>query len=204
MSEMSQKLIEKGYLKTDVVIDAFAEISRMEFVSDKYRFAASADMPLAVWYGQTTPAPSVVAFMLELLQPARGHRILSVGYGSGWIITMLAFIVGAEGHITAIDTLADHKASVEKDITKFNFITRDTIVDLHVVTSAQDIDATQRYQRIIVINPELWHLYEYMTLLENDGVMVAPIDNVIYYFNKRENVQDNVEARFDSIKFLPV
>ena len=36
------------------------------------------------------------------------------------------------------------------------------------------------------------------------GVMVAPIDNVIYYFNKRENVQDNVEARFDSIKFLPV
>ncbi len=204
MSEMSQKLIEKGYLKTDVIIDAFSEINRLEFVSDKYRFAASADMPLAVGFGQTTPAPSVAAFMLELLQPARGHRILVVGYGSGWIVTMLAFIVGAEGHVTAIDTLAEHRLSVEKDVTKFNFITRNNSVDLRLVTSAGDIDATQRYQRVLVVNPDLWHFYDYMTLLENDGVMVAPIDNVIYYFNKRENVQDNVEARFDSIKFLPV
>lgn len=204
MSEMSHKLIERGYLKTDRIIDAFAEIDRTEFVSDKYRFAAAADMPLAIGFGQTTPAPSVIAFMLELLQPMRGHRVLVVGYGSGWLITMLAFIVGASGHVTAIDTIADHKAAVEEDIAKFNFVTRDAIVETRLATSAQDIDATQSYQRIIVINPELWQMYDYMTLLKDDGIMVAPIDNVIYYFSKRANDQDNVEERFDSIKFLPV
>ncbi len=138
------KLIEKGYLKTDVVIDAFAEINRLEFVSDKYRFAASADMPLAVGLDeQHQRSFRSGIYVGRLLQPAWSRHVLVVGYGSGWIVTMLAFIVGAKGHVTAIDLLAEHRASVEKDVTKFNFITRSNIVDLRLLESAQDIDPAE-------------------------------------------------------------
>lgn len=204
MSEMANKLIHRGYLKTDAIIDAFSEINRSEFVSDKFRMAASSDIPLSIGYGQTSPEPSVVAFMLELLRPGKGHSVLVVGFGGGWIITMLAFIVGAEGRVMAIDTINDLKVMAEANIAKFNFVMRDKIVALKVVSDASDIDMSQHYDRIMVINPALWDMCDYYKLLKIDGVMVAPIDNVIYYFNNRGSDEENIEERFDSMKFLPV
>lgn len=204
MSEMANKLIHRGYLKTDSIIDAFSEINRAEFVSDKFRVAALSDIPLSIGFGQTSPEPSVVSFMLELLRPGKGHSVLVVGYGGGWIITMLAFIVGSDGHVTAIDTINELKSNTEENIAKYNFTTRDRIVNLKLISTPEDIDSTARYDRILVINPLLWGFYNYYDLLKVEGVMVAPIDNVIYYFNNRGSDEENIEERFDSMKFLPV
>ncbi|MFA5986175.1 MAG: hypothetical protein WC819_02400 [Parcubacteria group bacterium] len=204
MSEIANKLIHRGYLKTDNIIDAFSEINRAEFVSDKFRIAAASDIPLSIGHGQVLPEPSVVSFMLELLRPSRGQDILVVGFGGGWVIAMLSFIVGSEGHIKAIDMIADMKEETENNINKFNFISRDNIVTMQVINGSEDIPADEKYDRIIVINPDMWTLYDFITLLKIDGVMVAPIDNIIYYFNYRGENEDNVEERFDSMRYLPV
>jgi protein-L-isoaspartate(D-aspartate) O-methyltransferase len=204
MSEIVNKLIHRGYLKTDNIIDAFSEINRAEFVSDKFRIAAASDIPLSIGHGQVLPEPSVVSFMLELLRPSRGQDILVVGFGGGWVIAMLSFIVGSEGRIKAIDMIADMKEETEININKFNFISRDNIVTMQVINGSEDISADEKYDRIIVINPDMWTLYDFITLLKIDGVMVAPIDNIIYYFNYRGENEDNVEERFDSMRYLPV
>lgn len=204
MSEIANKLIHRGYLKTDSIIDAFSEINRAEFVPDKFRVAASSDIPLSIGHGQISPEPSVISFMLELLRPFRGQDILVVGFGGGWVIAMLSFIVGAEGRVTAIDTISDLKDETESNINKFNFIARDQIVTLKLIKGAEDISPEEKYDRIIVINPDLWVMYDFMTLLRTDGVMVAPIDNVIYYFNYKGEEEENVEERFDSMRYLPV
>ena len=204
MSEMANKLIHRGYLKTDVIIDAFSEINRAEFVSDKFRVAALSDIPLSIGFGQTSPEPSVVSCMLELLRPGRGHSVLVVGFGGGWIITMLAFIVGTNGHVTAIDISEEMKEMAEENIAKFNFTKRDHIVDLRIVNGPEDLDVNVQYDRILVINPNLWGFYNYFDLLKLDGVMVAPIDNIVYYFNNRGSDEENIEERFDSMKFLPI
>lgn len=204
MSEIANKLIHRGYLKTDSIIDAFSEINRAEFVPDKFRIAASSDIPLSIGFGQTSAEPSVVSFMLELLRPTRGQDILVVGFGGGWVIAMLSFIVGSEGHVTAIDTIEGLRAETEQNIGKFNFIVRDHIVDLQLIKDGSEISAEKKYDRIIVINPDLWVMYDYITLLRQDGVMVAPIDNIVYYFNYKGENEDNIEERFDSMRYLPV
>ena len=92
MSKLANNLIHKGYLKTDIIIEAFSEIDRTEFVPDRFRVVALSDIPLSIGHGQVLPEPSIMAFMLELLRPARSQDILVVGFGGGWIISILNFI----------------------------------------------------------------------------------------------------------------
>ena len=84
MRLLVNKLINKGYLKTDLIIDAFSEIGRIEFVPKELEKEAEADIPLPIGFGQTISQPLTVAFMFELLDPQRGHNVLDIGSGSGW------------------------------------------------------------------------------------------------------------------------
>lgn len=203
MSKLVNNLIHKGYLKTDIIIDAFSEIDRTEFVSDKFRVAAASDIPLSIGHGQTLPEPSVVSFMMELLRPAISQDVLVVGFGGGWIITMMGYIVGSSGSVYAVDTIHDLKEETEKNIKKYNFIARDDIVQLHLINSCVDMPQDKRFDRIIVINPSLWSLCAFRDFMAKDGVMVAPIDNILYYFYNRADDEDIVEERFDSMRYLP-
>ncbi len=203
MGVLTNNLIRKGYLKTDIIIDAFSEIQRAEFVPDKFRVAAASDIPIPIGHGQLLPEPSVLSFMFELLRPAPGQTVLVVGFGSGWVVSVMSFIVGKRGHVVAVDTIAPLKDEAMENIAKYNFIARDNIAELVVVHSGADIPAQKKYDRIIVVNPQLWGMHDYMQLLRQDGVMVAPIDNIVYYFNNRGGDEEIVEERFDSMRFLP-
>ncbi len=203
MSTLANNLIHKGYLKTDVIIEAFSEINRAEFIPDRFRVAASSDIPLSIGHGQVLPEPSVVSFMIELLRPSKSQDVLVVGFGGGWIITMLSYIVGAGGSVIAIDTIHDLKEETQKNIQKYNFVARNDSTKLELVKGREDISSEKHFDRIIVINPELWSLYPFRDLLNVGGVMVAPIDNVVYYFNNRASDEEIIEERFDSINFLP-
>lgn len=60
---------------------------------EKLKDEAYIDAPLPISAGQTISQPLTVAFMLDLLQPQLGDRILDVGFGSGWTTALLAEIV---------------------------------------------------------------------------------------------------------------
>lgn len=204
MGHLVNNLIHKGYLKTDIIIEAFSEIDRAEFVPDRFRVAAASDIPLSIGHGQVLPEPSVLSFMMELLRPTRSQDVLVVGFGGGWVITMMSYIVGAGGSVLAIDTIHDLKEEAEKNIQKYNFVARNNITELKLVKDRESMSSEKRFDRIIIVNPNLWSLYAFRDLLNVGGVMVAPIDNVVYYFNNRAEDEEIIEERFDSIQFLPI
>jgi len=100
--DLISKLLEDGVLKTKRIIEAFMEIDRADFVKKEYIGEAYGDYPLPTEQGQTISQPSTVAFMLELLQPAEGDRILDVGSGSGWSTALLAQIAGPKGRVWGV------------------------------------------------------------------------------------------------------
>jgi protein-L-isoaspartate(D-aspartate) O-methyltransferase len=204
MSKLANNLIHKGYLKTDIIVEAFSEIDRTEFVPDRFRVVALSDIPLSIGHGQVLPEPSIMAFMLELLRPARSQDILVVGFGGGWVISILSYIVGSNGNVLAIDTIHKLKNETQKNIQKYNFIMRDDIATLNIVENCEELKDKKTFDRIIVINPNLWPLCSFRDLLNIDGVMVAPIDNIIYYFHNRSIDEELIEERFDSMRFLPI
>ena len=83
-----------GVLKSGKIFDAFGVIDRADFVPEELKSSAYADEALPIGEGQTISQPYTVAFMLSLLDPQPGERIMDVGAGSGWQTAILAYIVG--------------------------------------------------------------------------------------------------------------
>jgi protein-L-isoaspartate(D-aspartate) O-methyltransferase len=75
------------------VLQAMRSVRRDLFVPEEFRANAYSDRPLPIGSGQTISQPFIVALMTQLLDPARGQRVLEIGTGSGYqaaILSMLA------------------------------------------------------------------------------------------------------------------
>ncbi|MCE4598977.1 MAG: protein-L-isoaspartate O-methyltransferase, partial [Desulfurococcales archaeon] len=86
-------LKEEGYITSSKVERALLRVARDIFVPEEYRDLAYEDRPLPIGYGQTISAPSIVAYMTELLDPDIGMKVLEIGTGSGYQAAILAEIV---------------------------------------------------------------------------------------------------------------
>ncbi|MDE2311721.1 MAG: protein-L-isoaspartate O-methyltransferase [Patescibacteria group bacterium] len=94
-----------GALKTQSLVRAFKKVDRADFVLPQLRAYAYRDWPLPLGLGQTISQPSTVAFMLELLKPLPGQKILDIGCGSGWTVTLLAAVVGRRGRVIGLERI---------------------------------------------------------------------------------------------------
>ncbi|MDI6821196.1 MAG: protein-L-isoaspartate O-methyltransferase, partial [Patescibacteria group bacterium] len=179
-------LIKAGYLKTASIIDAFKTIDRAQFVKEEDQKHAYVNYPLAIGFGQTISQPLTVAFMLELLSPKLGEKILDIGAGSGWQTALLAQIVGdplhqqAEGgdRVIAIERISELKTFAEKNISKYGFIEKG-IVKIIEGDGSRGYEEEAPFDKIIAAAagkniPEFWKKQ-----LKIGGLIVAPVNQSI-------------------------
>lgn len=100
-------LIAKKILKTDIIIDAFKNVKREDFLPDNLKIMAEIDAALPLIKGQTISQPTTVAIMLELLSPEQGLKVLDIGTGSGWQAALIAWAVGKNGKVYTIETIEE-------------------------------------------------------------------------------------------------
>jgi protein-L-isoaspartate(D-aspartate) O-methyltransferase len=86
---VESQIIARG-IRNTAVIQAMLNVPRHEFVPEEMRDEAYNDNPIPVGMGQTISQPYIVALMTELLNPARGMKILEVGTGSGYQSAVIA------------------------------------------------------------------------------------------------------------------
>jgi protein-L-isoaspartate(D-aspartate) O-methyltransferase len=122
------ELIRDGYLKAPEIISAFKKIKRDDFILPENKNDSEINAPLPIGYGQTISQPLTVAFMLELLEPKEGEKILDVGSGSGWTTALLAEIVGKKGKVFALEIIPKLKEFGEKNVSRYNFIKKGTVL----------------------------------------------------------------------------
>lgn len=119
-----EDLIKQGYLRTPKIIKAFRSINRSDFVLPEDLKYAKENTPLSIGHEQTISQPLTVAFMMELLAPRAGDKILDVGSGSGWTVALLADIVGAKGKVRGIERISDLVHFGKSNLKKYNFINK--------------------------------------------------------------------------------
>lgn len=204
MNNLINNLIRQGYLKNDLVIDAFSEISRIEFLPEELEHEALADIALPIGYGQTISQPRVVASMLEFLDAKRDQNVLDIGSGSGWMTALLCYIVGRKGKVTAIERIKELMEWGKNNVSKYNYLKndKDGIVEFHCTDGKEGFLENAPYDRIIVsasfsVIPE-----SLKNQLKIGGRMVIPIRNSLVYLEKRgEN--DFYTEEYPGYTFVP-
>ena len=118
--ELVDYLVESGVLKTTRLIETFQKIDRADFAPREYRNEAYEDHPLPIGFGQTISQPWTVAFMLELLAPEAGERVLDVGCGSGYTTALLARAVGERGEVFGVEVMPQLVEFARSNLSKYD------------------------------------------------------------------------------------
>lgn len=186
--KLIQELIDEGYLKTPIIIEAFKKIDRADFVPENVKPLAYLNQALPIGEGQTISQPLVVAFMLELLEPKTGEKILDVGTGSGWQTALLAYIVSKndkenKGKIISIERIASLKEQAEKNISKYNFIEKG-IVNTILGDGSKGYEKEAPYSKIIAAASAKEMPTSWQEQVAIGGKIVAPLGSSIYVFEK--------------------
>lgn len=119
LDELIASLRAKGVLKSARIARALRRADRKGFVPGEFVEHAYADTALPIGEGQTISQPYTVVFMLELLAPRVGERIVDVGYGSGWQTVLLAELIGKKGRVYAIEILPNRCSSGKANVAKY-------------------------------------------------------------------------------------
>lgn len=202
MSHLVNNLIRDGYLKTDIIIDAFSKIDRLEFVPPNFESESEANIPLPIGHGQTISQPLTVAFMLELLDPQSGQKILDVGSGSGWTTAMLAHIVGLEGKVIAFERIPELCELGEKNTEKYSFVKKG-IAEFFCADGTKGYLPCAPYDRILVSAMASEIPRPLKEQLKIGGKMVIPVHNDIWYL-KKEGADEFYKEEYPGFSFVPL
>ena len=214
MKQLINQLIEQGYLKTPRINEAFKTNKRQDFVLENLKEEADINAPLPIGWGQTISQPLTVAFMLELLQPEPGDKILDIGSGSGWQTALLAYIVSLgvklpNPLIFAIERIPELMEWGKKNVTKYNFVEKgivkficgDASKGYPNMVSCPDL--VEGFDKIIAAAsaekiPEAWKKQ-----LKIGGRLVTPVQSSIWLLMKKSK-KEFEEKEFPGFAFVPL
>ena len=201
---MVEEIKARGYLSSKAVEEAMLAVPRELFVPEDQRPYAYEDRPLPVGFGQTISAPSVVARMTELLEVMPGHKVLEVGTGSGYQASILAWLVGDEGHVWTIERvpqLADRARSV---IESLGLASRVTVI---VGDGSLGYPPAAPFDRIIVTAAAPRPPRPLLEQLKVGGRLVIPVggrDSQVLHVIDRKG-PDKYEVKHDlEVLFVPL
>jgi protein-L-isoaspartate(D-aspartate) O-methyltransferase len=114
--EMVEEQIAARGVKDARVLEAMRSVPRDRFVPpDMLRFAYE-DSPLPIGSGQTISQPYIVAYMTDVLEVSRNHRVLEIGTGSGYQAAILSHLAKEVYTIEIVPELARRAAAVLKEL----------------------------------------------------------------------------------------
>lgn len=195
-------LIGDGWLKTKRIIKAFRQIKRVDFLPEDIKDLDELNEALSISHGQTISQPLTVAFMIELLNPQPGEKILDIGSGSGWTSSLLAEIVGPKGKIIAVEVVPELKEFGEKNVSKYNFIKKGTI-EFICTNGSKGYNKEAPFDKILASASAEKIPQEWRNQLKIGGRIVAPVGFSIWLLIKKSDSEFE-EIEYPGFAFVPL
>lgn len=196
---LQSQLIRSGVLKSPAIVQAFEQINRADFVLPESRAVAYEDHPLTIGYGQTISQPTTVAFMLELLEPGAGQKILDVGSGSGWSTALLATVVGERGLVIGTELIPELVQFGRQNLKRYRF----NWASIEPAGGELGWPKAAPYDRILVSAAARELPTALVEQLATGGRLVVPIEHTIHRIQKKSTTEVVQEA-YPGFVFVPL
>lgn len=193
--ELLSILSQKGY--SERVIKSFEKVKREDFVPENLAPFSYEDIPLPIWTGATVSQPSTIAFMLDLLDPKQGQKILEIGSGSGYVLALLAEII-KDGKIYGMEITKKLALNSRKILSK------NSIIQVIIRSGSSGLPEFMPYDRIIVSFSCQDRYFPALLVdqLKDPGILVVPIKQSIFQFKKENGKVTSQE--FPGFAFVPM
>jgi len=199
MHTLVEDMIFSGMLKSPKIIDAFRAVDRKYFVPVSFEEYTYIDAPIPIGNNQTISQPSTVAFMLELLSPQEGDKVLDIGSGSGWTTALLCHMVGERGSVSGIERVDSLTKQGRENLSKFHFGTH-----CHIEKAGEKLGIPgEKFDKILVSAAPNEIPEELFSQLKRGGTLVIPVRDSILKFKKISEAQMEKEA-FYGFRFVPL
>jgi protein-L-isoaspartate(D-aspartate) O-methyltransferase len=206
MSELNNRLVDElvkvGHLKTPRIIEAFKKIDRFDFVIEYLKNDAYLNNPLGIGFGQTISQPLTVAFMLELLQPQEGDKVLDIGFGSGWQMALLCEIVGVKGKVFGIEIISELYEFGKKNLKHYDYEQKG-MAELILGDGSHGLATQAPFDKIISAAAPEELLEEWKNQLKIGGQMVWPMKNSLWLGIKKTETEFEMKE-FPGFDFVPL
>jgi protein-L-isoaspartate(D-aspartate) O-methyltransferase len=193
--KLTQYLIDQEVLNNKLLIKAFDQIDRRDFLPDSQKHRYLENRPIPIGFEQTNSQPFTVAFMLELLLPEPGEKILDVGSGSGWT----AALIGAtRAKVTSVELIPELVDLARKNLSKYD------LKNVDIVSAGSMLGYTQRapYDKILVSAGTESVPAALLDQLAEKGRMVIPVGQSIHVVEKTNAGLKT--HKFDGFIFVPL
>ena len=192
------ELIDYGYLKTPLIIDAFRKVPREEFVEQEYRKQAYVNEPLPIRAGQTISQPLTVAAMTEALQPQKGQKILEIGAGSGYQTAILAEVVRSTGKIITLERKRELAVFARENLKNCGY---KNVLVLHS-DGKNGYPKEAPYDRVIVTASANEVPKALIDQLKKGGKLVIPVGNEMMLLEKNNELKKTFLGNYVFVPLL--
>jgi protein-L-isoaspartate(D-aspartate) O-methyltransferase len=95
------------------VLDLLLVVRREEFVPEKYRALAFADMEIPLGHGEVMLSPKLEARMVQELGIRKTDKVLEIGTGSGYVTALCARL---GGQVVSVDRIPEFSQSAARKL----------------------------------------------------------------------------------------
>lgn len=190
---------DTNVLKTERIEEAFLAIDRKDFVRKDYQVEAYEDYAVPIGKGQTISQPTTVAYMLELLNPEPGDKVLDVGCGSGWTTALLAQIVGKGGQVIGVEIKKELAEFGQKNLERYNL----PQAEIRNADIMKEVQKEAPFDKILV-SAAAKSIPDILTQqLKKSGILVMPRGHDIVQLIKKSKT-DFEETEHPGFRFVPL
>jgi protein-L-isoaspartate(D-aspartate) O-methyltransferase len=112
---MVEQQIRPWEVLDPTILDLLAKVKREDFVPERYRALAFADLEIPLGHGESMLSPKLEARMVQELAVRPEDRVLEIGTGSGYMTALLASLTN---HVYSLEIVPEFSAQAAQRLAR--------------------------------------------------------------------------------------
>ncbi|MFH1503174.1 MAG: protein-L-isoaspartate O-methyltransferase [Candidatus Diapherotrites archaeon] len=151
------------------IVRAFEKVHREDFVQENMKKLAYENIALPITESETISQPSTIALALSMLKLKENQKVLEIGSGCGYVLALIAEIVGQNGRVLGIEIVKELAEKSKK------LLKNHKNIEIFNKNGNKGFPEEAPFDRIVISAALEKVPREILEQLKEKGILVAPI-----------------------------